>query len=114
MGRTSKWGSRSFKKGNADDDRIKMEILGKLKDLGETGHEDKKNVSKPDTIHSMNSNWQQYSAPAFGKAVRECRQILSKILHLFYIYFILFYLTTTTTHTSPLPLCNIIRRGRRC
>ncbi len=88
MGRTSKWGHRSFKKGNADDDRIKMEILEKLKDLGESGHEDKKNVSKPDTIHSMNSNWQQYSATAFGKAVRECRQIISKILYL--LYFILF------------------------
>ena len=88
MGRSSKWGTKSFRKGNADDDKIKIEILEKLKDLGESGHEDKNNVAKPDTIHAMNSNWQQFSAPAFGKAVRGCRHILSKILYLFYIYFI--------------------------
>ena len=46
MGQSSKWGTRAFRKGNKDDDKFKTEILEKLKDLGETGHEDKKLMSK--------------------------------------------------------------------
>ena len=112
MGRTSKWGIKSFRKGNSDDDKIKMAILEKLKDLGENGHKDKKNVSKPDTIHLMNSNWQQFSAPAFGKAVRECRQILSKILYLFYIYFILFCLSNHN-HNSHISFAFVQHHQKR-
>lgn len=78
MGRTSKWGDGVFRKGIIDDEKAKADILSKLKDLGETGFEDKANVQKPDVIHSMNPSWQRYSATSFGKVVRQCRAILSK------------------------------------
>ncbi len=89
MGRKSKWGTKTFKADSREDQQVMKDILNHLVDIcKETGHEDPKEVSKPDDIHGMHADWQPYSAISFGKAIRTCRKILSKLLLFFACYFI--------------------------
>lgn len=76
MGRTSKWGKRTFVKGNPDDDRVKAKIMEKIAELGEDP--DDPNKMQPDDIHALDKAWQVYTAASFGKVVRECRKALGK------------------------------------
>jgi len=77
MGRTSNWGTRNFRKGNAEDEAVRKAIFEKLFDLGEDPN-DKATQLKPEEIHRMDKNWQPYSAESFGKIVRSLRKIMSK------------------------------------
>lgn len=83
MGRTSSWGTRNFKKGNADDEAVRKAIFQKLFDLGEDPN-DKTTQLKPEEIHRMDKNWQPYSAESFGKVVRSLRKIMSKLCFIAY------------------------------
>lgn len=76
MGRTSKWGKRTFVKGNPDDDRVKAKIMEKIAELGEDP--DDPNKMQPDDIHALDKAWQVYTAASFGKVVRECRKALAE------------------------------------
>jgi len=79
MPRTTKWGDRTFKQNNAEDDAQKKKLFDKLQDLG--GGDDLANF-KPDTIHAMDPSWQSYSAKSFAKVVNECKKLISKYLKL--------------------------------
>ena len=75
MAKQSQWGTKTFKKGNKEDDRVKSAIMQKLMDLGEDPF-DKSTHMKPDEIHKMDPGWQPYSAKSFGEAVRQCRKVI--------------------------------------
>lgn len=76
MGRTSKWGNRTFKKGNKEDDAVRQSIYHKIWDIEEP--EDPSTILKPEDIHILDKNWQPYTADAFGKVLRILRKIKGK------------------------------------
>jgi len=76
MGRTSKWGNRTFKKGNKEDDEVKNSIYQKIFDIEDPN--DKNTILKPDEIHIMDKNWQPYTAASFGKVIALLRKIKGK------------------------------------
>jgi hypothetical protein len=100
MGRKSKWGTKTFKVDSCEDQQAMKDILNHLVDFcKETGHEDPKELSKPDDIHGMHPDWQPYSAIVFGKAVRKCRKILlSKLLLIVVLLFFACYFISTSSY----------------
>ena len=79
-----KWGDRTFKGGNQEDEEASRKLMEKLRELdGDEGKE----TMKPNQIHSMDPAWQVYSSRAFGNEVRRLRKIRSKYLQCLYYYY---------------------------
>ena len=80
MPRKSEWGDRTFKQNNAEDDKVRKELIQKALDLGE--HENPTaTIATPNEFHKLNPSWQPYSASSFAKTLKTCRAIVSKSSH---------------------------------
>jgi hypothetical protein len=90
MGRTSSWGTRNFKKGNAEDEAVRRAIYQKLFDLLGEDPNDKTTQLKPEELHKMDKSWQTYSADSFGKVVRSLRKMMHKYHTISFFRFVLF------------------------